>query len=284
MAVFPYLKRRQRFTNREGRRDFAFTLERSRELPGVSAMVRVRNEARKIDYCLRSILPVFDEIVVVDNGSDDGTASLVQQVMEQHDPDGKIRLLTYPFRLARFGPEHDDTPEDSLSSAVYFTNWALSHCTFQYVCKWDGDMVLRREVRDSFAQFLEQIPSAPPHCWAIAGQTIYRDVQGHFHLARGEVNSEIEIFPYGFACRFVKKRHWEQLKRPSRMPVAAFDPVCFYELKYVNEDEFAHWSTTEWPSERKKREWTNYHRVLRGNVDGDAFERLPATFLDAQVD
>ena len=68
------------------------------------------------------------------------------------------------------------------------------------------------------------------------------------------------------------------------MPVAAFDPVCFYELKYVNEDEFAHWSTTEWPSERKKREWTNYHRVLRGNVDGDAFERLPATFLDAQVD
>jgi len=282
MTWASFVTGRQRFTNREGDRAYDFTLLRSRDRPGVSAMVRVRNEGGKIAHCLGSILPVFDELVVVDNGSTDATASIIRDIMRDADPDGKIRFVSYPFRLARFGPEHDATPADSLHSAVYYTNWALSHCRFRYVCKWDGDMVLRREIRDDFVQFLGRLPSGLPGCWAIAGQTVYRDLQGQFHLATGEINSEIEIFPYGFACRFVKKRHWEQLRRPSRLPVGAFEPVCFYELKYVDEDEFAHWSTTAWPSERKKREWENYHRVRRGAVDG-GFERLPATFLDAQV-
>jgi glycosyltransferase involved in cell wall biosynthesis len=274
---------RRTFSNREGDRRYDFTLFRSRDRPGVSALVRVRNEANKIGHCVRSILPVFDEVVIVDNASADATASMVQDIMREADPEGKIRLLSYPFRLARFGPDHDATPANSLGSAVYFTNWALSHCSFRYVCKWDGDMVLRREARHPFVQFLAGLSANGADCWTIAGQTVYRDLEGRFHLAVGEVNSEIEIFPYGFECRFTKRRHWEQLRVPSRFQVGAFEPVCFYELKYVDEDEFAHWSTTEWPSERKQREWANYHRVLRGDVHDGDFEQLPATFLDAQA-
>lgn len=271
------------FANREGIEPYDFTLRRSHARRGVSAMVRVKNEGAKLSHCLRSILPVFNEIVLVDNRSDDGTLEIAHGIKEHHDPRGKLRVFSYPYKLARFGPEHDATPEDSIHSAVYFTNWSLSHCTRRYACKWDGDMVLRREARRSFRAFLRRIQVRKRRCWTLAGQTVYRDARGEFLLARGEVNREIEVFPCGFECRFVKSEHWELLTRPPEMRVGDFSPVCFYELKFVDEAEFSHWSTTEWPSERKQREWDNFHRVKSGRVDADGFHRLGSTFLDDQI-
>lgn len=277
-------RRRFAFSNLEGLTEWDFALPRSQREPGVSAMVRVRDESAKIEHCLRSILPVFDQIVVVDNGSEDGTRAIVRSVMEDADPERKIELFDYPHRLARFGPEHGATPADSVHSAVYFTNWALSHCTHRYVCKWDGDMVLRRDVRDEFIAFSRRIQSEPTRCFVLAGQTIYRDADGDFWLARGEVNREIEIFPNGYRCRFIKHPSWERVRRPVYLRKGEFESVCFYELKFADEDEFSHWSTTEWITDRKKREWENFQRILEGGADGDeGFERLPRSFPDDQV-
>jgi glycosyltransferase involved in cell wall biosynthesis len=275
--------RRRDFSNREGLSEYDFRLYRSRARPGVSAMVRVKNEEQKIAHCLRSILGVFDEVVLVDNGSDDATASIVREFQDTPEGAAQIRLLSYPHRLARFGPEHGDTPEDSVHSAVYFTNWALSHCSYRFVCKWDGDMVLRRETKELFREFLRDIQSGARRCWVLAGQTVYRASNGEFFVARGEVNREVEIFPYSLACRFHKHPSWERLKRPFYFRKGEFAPVCFFELKYVDEDEFDHWSSTAWQTERKKREWANFQLVRNGQVNGDGFERFPASFLDSEV-
>ncbi len=282
MVLLPWRKDRK-FSNREEQREYDFTLLRSHEKSGVSALVRVRNEAPKIGYCLRSILPFFDEIVLVDNGSDDGTVDMVREIIAREDPDRKIQLYSYPHRLARFGPEHDVTPEDSLKSAVYYSNWALSRCTRRFVCKWDGDMVLVREARGAFHQFLRRIQDGIRKRWTLAGQTIYRGANGDFFLAVGEVNREVEIFPNGHACSFRKMRHWEGLAHPLRVRRGDFPPLAFYELKFVDADEFDHWSTREWPSERKRREWSNYQLVKAGRIDPRLFQPLPATFLDTEV-
>jgi glycosyltransferase involved in cell wall biosynthesis len=283
MYWLSYFKQREAFSNCEGVEAYDFSLLRSRAVPGVSAMVRVRNEAQKISHCLRSILPVFDEIIVVDNASDDGTIDIVRDVIGREDTAGKIRLLSYPYRLARFGPEHAATPDDSLHSAVYYTNWTLSHCTRRYVCKWDGDMVLVRKTRTAFREFLHGLQAGRPACWTLSGQTVYRDDHGDYYLARGEINKEIEIFPYSLMCRFKKRPHLESLQRPVIFPKKDFTPVCFFELKFVDEDEFSHWSDREWPSERKRREWANYQLVRDGQVHTERFERLGRAFLDTQV-
>jgi glycosyltransferase involved in cell wall biosynthesis len=248
----------------------------------VTALVRVRNEAPKIGAVLRAILPLFDEIVVIDNGSDDDTAELVRTIRRDDDPAGKIRLESYPHRLARFGPEHDATPADSLRSAVYFSNWCLARCGRRFVCKWDGDMMPRREARAPFLELLRSLDHHRIGCWTVAGQTAYRDRHGAWYLALGEINREVELFPNGWGYRFVKLRHWERLDRPRLAPKRAFEPVAFYELKSVTEDEFGHWSTREWPSERKQREWANFTAVSEGRLDA-RFQRMPATFLEDQV-
>jgi glycosyltransferase involved in cell wall biosynthesis len=283
MAWLPNWRNERKFSNREEQREYDFTLRRSHDTPGVSALVRVRNEAPKIGYCLRSILPFFDEIVLVDNGSDDGTADIVRDIIAREDGDRKIRLHSYPHRLARFGPEHDATAETSLHSAVYYSNWALSHCSRRFVCKWDGDMVLNREVRVAFADFLRRIQSGWRKRWTLAGQTVYRGLDGSYYLAIGEVNREVEVFPYGHRCSFTKRRHWEYLTHPITVRKGDFAPVAFYELKFVDADEFDHWSTREWPSERKRREWRNYHLVKAGQTDPSRFQRMTPTFLDSEV-
>ncbi|MBL8985989.1 MAG: glycosyltransferase [Gemmatimonadetes bacterium] len=279
MAWLPELRRERTFRNREGEAGFDVTLRRATR-PGASALVRIRNEARKIETCLGSILPSFDEIVVVDNGSDDETVALVTRFKERADPSNKIQIHSYPFRLARFGPEHEGVAADSVRSAVHFSNWALSHCTRTTVCKWDGDMVLLKAAREAFDRVLRR---GRLEVWAIAGQTIYRDLSGDLWEAIGEVNREVEIFPNGWGCRFEKRRHWERLARPRLLPRHDLESVVFAELKFVDEDEFDHWSTTDWPSPRKRREWENFQAVREGRLDSRRFRRLPRGFLDDQL-
>jgi glycosyltransferase involved in cell wall biosynthesis len=277
------LRGRRHFTNQEGHAEFNFTLYTHNTIPGTSALLRVKNESSKIEYALRSIHNVFDEIVVVDNGSQDDTLAKIRTFKDRQDRNDTIKIYSYPYSLARFGREHSSTPEDSVHSAVYFSNWGLSHCTRKYVCKWDGDMVLRREARESFVALLTNIQSCRLTCWELAGQTVYFTHKGDHYLALGEVNSEIELIPYGLNQRFMKHHHWEYLSNQSKLPVHPFDRVAFYELKCVDEEEFSHWSTLEWPSFRKKREWSNFELIRQNQITAERFEKLPPYFLETET-
>ena len=279
----PSLRPRQlEFRNREGNDEYAFALPRRNRTPGTSAFVRARDEGTKIERCLRSILPVFDEIHVIDNGSRDDTVEIVRRLQGSVAEGARVRVHSYPFALGRFGPEHAGTPADSLHSLVYFTNWAMSRCRSRSICKWDADMVLVSERREALAGLLAGLGRGGPAAWSLAGQTVYRAPDGTFYEPRGEINREVRIFPGGYDLRFHKAAHWEQLIRPRWLRTHHFAPVCFYELKFLDEGEFDHWSTTELPSPRKRREWASFQRLRDGHLDGSD-RRLPATLLDDRM-
>ena len=144
-------------------------------------------------------------------------------------------------------------------------------------------MVLRRAAKDPLVELLKKIQNGRRTCWVLAGQTVYQGADGDYYLDPEEVNGEVEIFPYGLAYRFVKHPAWERLRRPFYLPKGVLQPVCFLELKHVDDDEFSHWSAHEWTTDRKKREWKNFHQVQAGEVAGDHFERHPASFLDTEA-
>lgn len=272
--------REQQFTNLEGVLNFDFKLSANGKRRGVSALLRVKNEQDKIYHCLASIYPIFDEIVFVDNGSEDKTLEIVRAFT---DKQAKIRLYSYPFHIARCGPEHFNTPAHSVHSLCYYYNWSLSKCSFNYVCKWDGDMVLRKENRESFRHFLKQIQTNKKMCWIVYGQTVYRDVEGHYYLARGEVNSEVRIFPGGLNPTFSKVNLYEMLRYDPALDEGTFDEVVFYELKFASTDEFSHWSVRDIPTDRKKRELENFHLIKSGDISTAKFEKLSSNFLDSQI-
>jgi len=278
-----FIARKVDFNNVEGLLNFDFSLFSGRERNGTSAMLRVKNEEAKIEYCLRSILTAFDEIVVVDNESKDKTLDIVRKIKEETDREDKIKIFSYPFKIARCGSEHWNTPENSVHSLVYYYNWALSQCSHRYVCKWDGDMVLREEALESFKIFLQRIQSQTTKCWIVPGQTLYRDLAGNYYLAKGEINGEVRVFPYGFNPRYHKAEHWEVLKGERPLDIDRVDAIVFYELKFADEEEFSHWTTTDFPTPRKRREWENFQLIKEGKVTDSRFEELPACLLNAQL-
>lgn len=246
-------------------------------------MLRIKNEEEKIYHCLASIHDVFDEIIIVDNGSEDRTPQVVRDFKAKLDKDDKIALYSYPFRLSRCGPEHFGTPEDSVHSLCYYYNWTLSKCSCSYVCKWDGDMVLRLEKRNAFKKFVQSLQRSVKMSWVLYGQTVYRDLQGNYYLAKDEINGEAMIFPAGLTPRFYKADLYEALTSDPRLDEGEFADIVFYELKFTNTNEFSHWSIDDIPTDRKKRELEHFRLVKAGNVSSAQFEKRPPSFLDDQI-
>ena len=272
----------RRFQNLERRPEYDFSFLAGSGRTGVSAMLRVKNEAPKIRCCLMSLLDLFDEIVVIDNGSDDGTQDIVRDFKREHDRDAKMALYDYPFNVARCGPEHAATPEDSVHNLAYYYNWALSHCTRRYVCKWDADMVMRREARRPFLEFLGHLSRTEARAVLLQGQTVYKDASGRCFLSTDDLVAEPRLFPYDSDNYYIKAEHFEQLRLPPSLPTEAYDGVVFYELKFADEDEFSHWSTTQFPTPRKKQEWENVQLLRAGGDTTGRLIPLPANFLEDQ--
>jgi glycosyltransferase involved in cell wall biosynthesis len=273
-----FFGRAERFQNREGYLNFHFTLETRYRPPGVSAMLRVRNEERKLASCLASIYDLFDEIVVVDNGSQDRTLDAALAFKARRDPAGKVRLYAYSFQVVKFGPEHLATPEDSVHSFVYYSNWCLSRCSRRYVCKWDADMLVRPDAKEALARLFREVQQDEA-CWSFWGQTVYRDPSGRCYLSKGERYEELRLFPNGVSPRFYKEEAYEYVDAQPPLPLYVLDGVAFYELKCTDEDEFGHWNVADFPTPRKQQEWKRFQMLKSGAVDVEAFEPLAGDLL-----
>ncbi|MBA2559371.1 MAG: hypothetical protein H0V07_05685, partial [Propionibacteriales bacterium] len=130
--------------NTEGLTDYniRWPWNNMRLAPEMTAVLRVKNEARSIPWVLPPMFDATQRVLLVDNGSEDGTADVARKVAAQHGAEDRLAVREYPFHVSRCGPEHLATPERSVHSLAYFYNWAFSHVETTYSLKWDGDMVL----------------------------------------------------------------------------------------------------------------------------------------------
>ena len=125
------------FRNREGKTAFNCAVTSADRSPGVSAMMRVKNEAEFIEASVRSVLPYVDEVVLVLQPCDDDTPLIIESIRSP-----KLKVFPYPFEIGKNGPGFSKRNDSSsVHSIVYYYNYALSLTTRQWVLKWDGDMI-----------------------------------------------------------------------------------------------------------------------------------------------
>jgi glycosyltransferase involved in cell wall biosynthesis len=84
----------------------------------VSLTMIVKNEERNLSHCLESVRGVFDEIIIVDTGSTDGTKAIAREF--------GAKVLDFPWI-------------DDFSAA---RNVALTHATGDYAFWLDADDVI----------------------------------------------------------------------------------------------------------------------------------------------
>lgn len=256
--------RARHFENVEGLEEYNFTLKSRGKKPGITAMIRVKNEESNIADCIASVMPCVDEVLIIDNGSTDATVSRIQAVLQKHESDKPLRLLSYPFSVARCGGEHEETHEHSVHNLAYYYNWCLSHCSTSHVIKWDADMRVINEASAQlgFSYFLEHLRSTRSKALgSFPVQTIYLEKSGKAVTTSDDIHTELRFFPNTPDIYFVKGKNWEYLRHPRFQQIERSEEVFCYEVKDTRQQEFAHWSAISFDGWRKALEYRNYMLV-----------------------
>jgi glycosyltransferase involved in cell wall biosynthesis len=263
-------------TNIEGHTDFDIvwpwnqTADRGPLRRGATAVLRVKNEAESMRFVLPPLLRACDHVLLVDNNSTDGTGEAALAVAASHGLAAKFTLKEYPFDVARAGAEHLAVPERSVHSLAYFYNWCFSHVRTRYSWKWDGDMVLTTEGEVSMADLSWQVGTAdavirfPRH-----GLYIESDKRAFLDL--GLRNIEEWGFPMTPDFVYSKAPEWEIRTTPDVIRQFALPLGLVVELKYLDGDEFAHWTNpesfaTSVRNRRKRREWLVFNALNNGEL------------------
>jgi glycosyltransferase involved in cell wall biosynthesis len=247
-------------------------------LPGFTAVLRVRDEARSLPFVLPPLLRAVKHVVVVDNRSTDGTADVARRVAADEDAADRLEVKSYPFAVARCGPEHLATPAESVHSLAYFYNWSFSHVRTAYALKWDGDMVLADSAVAALRALVWQLEAVeaviqiPRHpLYVVDDRSAFLDVE--------QRNYEPWGWPNRPEQRFVKAMEWEIPLWLPEIGVTLPERSCI-ELKHLDADEFAHWSGIDFDASfrtrRKQREYEVFNAIAGGSEPPAGIVRIDA--------
>lgn len=257
--------------NREGLADYDVTWPWTTGplRPGLTCVFRVKNEARNLPWVLPPMLAAVDHVVLVDNQSDDGTPEVAAETALAVGARDRLTVTSYPHRVSRAGAEHLATPPDSVHSLTHFYNWSFAHVQTSYSMKWDGDMVLSREgvsLLQDLAWQLEgsgAIVAFPRHPLTVESEQVAWIDLGYRFL-------EPWVYPMGPEYTYVKAFEWEVREFPEGTERIVAPEGMVVEVKWLDVNEFAHWTTTDdftGRAPRKRREWEVYNALIEGRGD-----------------
>ncbi len=260
-------------SNLEGHTDFDITwpwLRPGGLRPGATAVLRAKDEAPSLPFVLPPLLRACDQVLLVDNGSEDGTPDVARETAERSGRSDRLTVASYPFAVARAGAEHLAQHELSVHSLSYFYNWCFAQVTTRYSWKWDGDMVLTTEGEVSIADLTWQVGDVQSII-RVPRHGLYLESDSKAYLDLGWRNAEEWGFPVGPDFVFTKAFEWEIRTTPENVRSIGLPHGLCVELKYLHGEEFAHWTdpesfATSYRNRRKRREWTVFHALREGRV------------------
>jgi glycosyltransferase involved in cell wall biosynthesis len=178
---------------------------------GISVYMRVKDERDWIAASVASVKGIADEIVIVDNGSSDGTYEILQEIARAEK--GFIKLTKKPEL------HHCD-----------LSNFAMEQTSFRWVFRWDGDMVAHTDGEHPISQLRARILALNPRRYYLvylrhinlSGDLFHQDPQEMVHI-------EEYVHTFSEAARFIHPGRFEAVKFPFYYkPLFWYEPYVFH--------------------------------------------------------
>ena len=205
---------------------------------GISVMMRVKNEEEWIALSLRSLEHFADEVIIIDNGSTDGTYDEILKIKKN---------LTCPIIIKK-----NNDPD-----ICKISNEALSLTSFRWIFRWDGDFIAYTSGKRNIIRLRKYLLSLnQKNFYQIYPLTI-NFAGDFFHVKKNyEIHSEGYIHTYHPSSKYIKRGLFEVLKVP-----------WFFKIKRINEIYFIHIGTAKsFPRLTYRFFWLFW---LRANKNGE---------------
>ena len=177
--------------------------------PGISLIIRAKNEELNIKYCIESVVDLVDEIIFVDNYSTDNTYNIVKEYQKKYN---NIKLYQYNINVSKVGITHQNAlKNNNKNTLATFYNWCLSKATKYNVFKWDADFIC---IRNNFIQLVDLYNLKTRNdkfaIW-FSGKTLFEN-NNKYYLNNKSFYDEYRIFSYkndfkwydGNTCEYVE--------------------------------------------------------------------------------
>lgn len=113
--------------------------------PGLSGLMRAKNEGRFIGQCIDCVIDALDELIVVYNDCTDDTEAVLQDRVRRYGDKLKIFPYNNGVLYSNLTPDEYEyavnLPEDSPRLHCAQCNYALDHASYQYAVKIDPDQI-----------------------------------------------------------------------------------------------------------------------------------------------
>ena len=178
---------------------------------GISVMMRVKDESDWIRPSIESIKGIADEIIIVDNGSSDGTYEILKEIASEEK--GLIKLWRKP-----------DLSHCDLS------NFALEQISFRWVFRWDGDMIAHTSGDYNIINLRERLLSLNLERYYLiylrhinlSGDLFHQDPKEMVHI-------EEYIHSFLEKARYIHPGRFEAVKVPKYYrPLFWYEPYSFH--------------------------------------------------------
>jgi glycosyltransferase involved in cell wall biosynthesis len=178
-------------------------------------MMTVKEEEDWIQKSIHSIVGVADEIVVVDNGSEDATPRILEKLSQE-----------CPVSLRTFRFDRED-----YCAAV---NYTLEHTRYKWILRWPGDFIARTSGDNSISKLVDRIRALDPkryYCIWLGPVSLDGDL---FHqIPQEEVELEPLCFAYSPALHYEQVGRFEVLQVPWYYRRLEWRELYFFHMRYV---------------------------------------------------
>ncbi|MEA2103245.1 MAG: glycosyltransferase, partial [Candidatus Cloacimonadota bacterium] len=210
---------------------------------GISVMMLVKNEEQWIATCLLSLNSFADEVIVVDNGSNDNTL-------------GEISRIKDSLRFSLI------MKEDNSNDFRKISNLALSLTSYNWIVRWGGDFIAYTHGKRNISHLREYLLSLNQKNYYLIYPLLINLYSDLFHVRRNrEYHSESYIHSFHPLLKYVKNRDYDYLKVPWFYKVERILDVYFIHIGYAKPIDriIYRYFWTKWRSEN---DFKKYPKII----------------------